>query len=68
MADNQIYEKIGHLSAKIDALHSDVKEIKETVKNHETLKNRVIGYCLAVAAFAGGITGAIGKAVAGLFQ
>lgn len=68
MADNHLYEKIGQLSAKLDAVHSDVVEIKKTVNGHEAIKNRVIGYAVAVGAFAGGVTGFIGKAVAGLFN
>jgi len=65
---NDIYEKLGHMSAKLDAVHADVQSIKSTVRMHEAINNKVIGYGIAVAAFAGAIGSTVSKSVAGLFQ
>ena len=57
MADmNAIFEKLGQMSAKQDAMAEDVKEVKESVsrvahkvETHEALKNYVLGACGIVA-------------------
>jgi archaellum component FlaC len=49
----QVLEKLGSIQAKLDNQGEDIKEIKSKVESHETLKNRVIGLCVAVSAGVG---------------
>lgn len=73
MADlNDIYEKLGHISAKQTALHEDIAElksdislsIKPAIESYRKDRNVLIGAALTVSAIFGSLFGGIGKAIA----
>lgn len=68
VGNEDIYEKLGSMSAKLDLVHDEVKEIKKTTESNKTIINRAIGSCVGISAFAGALCGGLGKAIAGLFH
>lgn len=51
---NQIFEKLGSMDAKIDAIQTDMNEVKDGVSDYRQTKNKLIGACVAVSATVGG--------------
>lgn len=51
---NQVFEKLGEMDAKMDALKDDMAIVKAGVEDYKNTKNKLIGACVAVSASVGG--------------
>jgi hypothetical protein len=72
MTDNRLHEDIGYIKATMQAVASDVAEIKTDMKEkydpvvatYHRDRNFIIGACAALSAVVGALFGGVGKAIA----
>lgn len=58
---------VGEIRAELRAVARDVHEIKEKVEGHESLKNKIVGLCIAVSAGVGVTASQVIEGVKSLF-